>query len=297
MTGTEQRPDGGRTDDAQAARGGSRPVPSDQDLAFFRTYGYLRLPGLLSAETVDRLREEVVGNLSRAYRMPDAPASEATGYDGFYLPLMGAASPVSRALTSDPVLLGLAERLLESPVVPKPPKGVRYRDTSPWHRDSGDPHLEAVKLVCYLEPLTGADGALRVLPGSHRPEFSAAADRYRKTVAAASPVDEEREARVWPGVVLDTVPGDVLVFDVHLWHASLFGRDRDQWSLSYAARPRTPEATAAVHAYIASFLGAGHTYDREEFPYYDPDWLSPGRPTFATAMSEIGLFDQLRTAD
>ncbi|MEU6347867.1 phytanoyl-CoA dioxygenase family protein [Streptomyces sp. NPDC047072] len=264
----------------------------DEEVGFFRANGFLRLRRFFSAETTDRLRREVLDNLSAAYRMPDLPLTEATGHEGFYLPLMRDTAPLSRALVADRDLLDLGERLLGGPVVPKPPKGIRYRDATRWHDDAADPHLRAVKIVCYLEPLTAGTGALRVLPGSHHPEFSAALRRYKAGLAPVPASDEQREDDRWPGVVLDTEPGDVVVFDVHLWHASLFGRDRNQWSLSYAAAdPGSPEQVAAVRSYIASFLAAGHPYDTEEFPYYDPDWLSPRRPGFASRMSDLGLFD------
>lgn len=35
-----------------------------------------------------------------------------------------------------------------------------------------------MKFVAYLEPLTGASGALRLMPGSHHPDFSAAIDAW-----------------------------------------------------------------------------------------------------------------------
>ncbi len=40
-----------------------------------------------------------------------------------------------------------------------------------------------------------------------------------------------------PCYVIETQPGDAIVFHAHLWHAALNGRDRRQWSVEYFAYP------------------------------------------------------------
>ncbi|MFF5185766.1 phytanoyl-CoA dioxygenase family protein [Streptomyces sp. NPDC000345] len=256
----------------------------------FRSHGYAHLRGALGSDELAALKEEVIDGLRRNYPWPPKPPAKASGYDGYYLPLMGATSPVSRSLLNDPRLLHLAERLLERRVLPKPAKGILYQDASAWHRDSADPNLDAVKMVIYFEPLEADSGALRVIPGSHRPDASEALARRRAEQPVGMPLDEEREDREWPGLVLSTEPGDILVFDVHLWHASLHGRGRLQWSVSYVAEPLTAAEQDSARSYIASFLTAGHAYDTVAFPYYDPAWLRPDRPGFADDMDRLGLF-------
>lgn len=262
------------------------------EIQFFRTHGFLHLRGFLGERETAQLRADVMDGLGSNYPLPTEPLAEATGYDGYYVPLMGPRSATSRALTSGPRLLQLATNLLDSSVLPKPAKGIMYRDASPWHSDSGNPELRAVKMVVYFKPLRADTGALRVLPGSHHPGHSDRLDAYREEHPVARPLDEAAEAADWPGVVLETEPGDLVVFDVHLWHASLFGRDRTQWSVSYAALPRSAPEEAAVHHYVSSFLSADHRYDRREFPYYDPKWRGDDRPGFAQAMAELGLLDE-----
>jgi hypothetical protein len=266
-------------------------VLSAQHAAFFAANGFVLLPALLDPDEAARLREEVAHNIQRAYDIPAPSDGPATGYDGLYLPLAGPQSPLSRALTSDPVMTRLAGTLLGRPPVPKPAKGMIYGDASAWHRDSDDADLHAVKIACYLEPLSGETGALRVLPGSHHPAYSNALSEYRAQWPSGTPLDEDDEQRRWPGVVLATKPGDAVIFDVHLWHASLFGRHRSQWTVSFAATPESQAEAEAVRRYIALFLSVRHVYDHDTYPYYDPDWLGPGAPTFAATMKAIGLFD------
>ncbi|WNV87673.1 phytanoyl-CoA dioxygenase family protein [Umezawaea sp. Da 62-37] len=255
---------------------------------FFSTYGFVVLRNLLGREEVRELRAEVLDALSANYELPTEQVAQATGTSGFYLPMTGPRTPVSRALLADPRIMDAARSFLGRDVVPKPAKGILYRDASSWHADSYVRELEAVKVVAYLDPLGADTGALRVLPGSHHEDVSDALREHRANNPPGSPVlDEELESALWPGLALDSTPGDVIVFDVNLWHASLSGRDRLQWSASYAAVPRDERETAAVRDYIVSFLGAGHVYDTERYPYFDPDWSRPGAPPYAEALNRI----------
>ncbi|MFI5777520.1 phytanoyl-CoA dioxygenase family protein [Nocardia sp. NPDC051570] len=262
-----------------------------RQLEFFREFGFLELPGFLDAGVVADLEVEVRDGLARNYRLPTDKPEVVSGYEGFYLPLMGKWSPVSRALTSGDLLRSLARELLGADVMPKPAKGVLYSDATGWHRDAAAPELRAIKVAAYLSPVAAESGALRFIPGSHELAFSDRLARFRKVIPEGSPLDEAAEAKWWPGVTVATDPGDIVVFDVHIWHAALFGSLRAQWSVSYAAVPETEPQRTDTRDYIDLFLRAGHRYNAQEFPYYDPDWLTDDRPDFACAMAELGLFD------
>jgi hypothetical protein len=265
-------------------------VLDERAAGFFREFGFLKLPGFFDRETVAALEAEVRDGLARNYELPADEPDIVSGYDGFYLPLMDEGSPVSRALTSGRRLLSLGAELLGAPVMPKPAKGVLYNDATGWHRDAAGPDLRAVKVAVYLSPVDGDSGALRFVPGSHELGFSDRLARFRRTIPERSPLDETEEARWWPGVTVPTEPGDILVFDVHIWHAALFGRLRPQWSVSYVAIPGTEPERRAARDYIDLFLHAGHRYDQERFPYYDPAWRTGDAPEFARAMADLGLF-------
>jgi len=263
-------------------------VTTVDNAAFFATHGFLVLRNVLDTDEVGRLRAEILEALSANYELPTETATSATGTAGFYLPMMGPRTPVSRALLADPRLVEVARDILGDDVVPKPAKGVLYRDASSWHADSYDQELNAVKIVAYLDPLTADTGALRVLPGSHHDDVSASLSRLRELYQPGKPVlDEQREAELFPGMALDSQPGDVIFFDVKLWHASLSGRDRVQWSASYAATPRTEREETKVRDYITLFLSADHKYDTEQYPYFDPDWFRPGAPGYAEVLTRI----------
>lgn len=264
-------------------------MPDPMTTEHFRTYGFAVLRGFFDAPTVGALRAEVRTALGDSYDLPTEAVTEATGRVGYYLPMMGGRTPVSRALAVDERLITLAGELLGRPPVPKPAKGILYRDASPWHQDSADPDLRAVKVVAYLDPLTSGTGALQVLPGSHHAPWAGELCSYRAQWPAAEPFDEDRETRLWPGVSLTTEPGDVIVFDVHLWHASLHGRDRWQWSVSYAGHPGEGADLTRLRNHIGAFHGEGHTYDATAYPYFDRSWLHEHRRPTLALLEEIGV--------
>jgi hypothetical protein len=258
------------------------------DSDFFRTHGFFVWRGLLAPDEVGSLRREVVEALHDNYPIPEQALEEATGTEGYYLPMMCDRTPISRRLLADDRVMGAAARLLGGPVLPKPAKGILYRDASPWHQDSANTALRAIKVVAYLDPLDAGTGALQVLPGTHFGEYARSLDGFRDRWPVAEPImDETVEAALWPGVPLESRPGDVIAFDVHLWHASLGGRDRLQWSASYAGAPVDDRERAAVRHYIASFLDVGHPYDIGRYPYFDPAWSRLPRPAFAEAMAQL----------
>ena len=66
-----------------------------------------------------------------------------------------------------------AAELLGSPVLPVRAKGVRYFASANWHHDS-DQDVASVGFVAYLDSLDADNGALRLIPGSHRHDLAVA---------------------------------------------------------------------------------------------------------------------------
>ena len=78
-----------------------------------------------------------------------------------------------------------------------------------------------------------------------------------------------------PGHVIESRPGDAIVFHAHLWHASLNGRDRRQWSVEYFAWPQDDREVRELARL------------RQEWTE-DPDW-GPVRAEDAARLREAGV--------
>jgi hypothetical protein len=238
----------------------------DAEVDWFRSFGYLVLRGFFEPELVEDLRGEVVGTMLGVHgdRYDERPPM--SGMAGHYTCLLGPWAPRTVELVDSRRLVGLAERLVGGAVVPSPcdTQGILYFDHAGWHNDTGI-GIRGVKFVAYLEPLTADTGALRVLPGSHRLEDGALGHLYSLDL----------HVREVPGQVLATEPGDVIVFDPLLYHASWGGKDRHQWSTMYVRDAVAPSWRAALLEWYAD--GAGSVDELPEgYRPFDRSWVAEG---------------------
>jgi ectoine hydroxylase-related dioxygenase (phytanoyl-CoA dioxygenase family) len=193
------------------------------------------------------------------------------------VPMMCERTPISVALIEPSAVI--AAELLGRAVLAGRAKGTWYQSDTAWHRDS-EHNLASVGVLAYLEPLDGATGALRVLPGSH-------VDHDRALPEGTAPA----------GTALETVPGDVIVLDEHLIHGSSRGRDRRQWRVDFLVDPcDQDEHSAAAGWFDQSIPDERHdpAYT-EHYPSYGPYWQAHyGRWT--ARLRELGVFERLSGA-
>jgi hypothetical protein len=242
----------------------------------FRTFGFVVMRRFFDsaplADEIDRV-------------MRDGFASQRiTDYGGInfqYVPMMTAETPVSMSLLDRAG--ALAEALLGGPVLPTRAKAVRYIGNSPWHTDSESP-VTSIGFIAYCESLRVENGALRVLPGSHYREYG---DAIRKLGVTA-----ERMITAMPAHVIETEPGDLILIDEHLFHASCGGAVRRQWRVDYLRVPEHADEERDTRAYFTRIYPAdwdgGYNVDR--YPSYGPDWRNSGRPS-VVQLERLGVYD------
>jgi hypothetical protein len=105
-----------------------------------------------------------------------------------------------------------------------------------WHSD-GFYSTPFLRFVLYLEPLTAGNGALRFLPGSHKEGNGWLGDPTRHVIKHDE--DLGRDAADVPGVVCESRPGDVIVFDTNILHAACGGGFRRQLAFNVVGNPAT----------------------------------------------------------
>lgn len=201
-------------------------------IAHFRAFGYVVLRDLLDQREVAALTDEVTSALRAAFGGIGVD-TESTGISGDYLSLSVDRAPLSQALMADdPRLYQGAAALLDSPVVPTPPVATCFTSNAGWHTDQG-PAVGGVRYLAHLQPRSAADGALRVIPGSHDPGFTARLRAYWR----ADPATQGFPGWPVPCAVLSTRPGDVIALDPHVWHSSSGGDRRLAWTVDYLPWP------------------------------------------------------------
>jgi ectoine hydroxylase-related dioxygenase (phytanoyl-CoA dioxygenase family) len=268
---------------------------------YFTTFGFAVLRGFL-ADRVTALRAEAEAAIRDAY----AATSEGgrgggrgviDGISGHYLPMAARLTPISSSLVcDDPRFIDAAEQLLGGPVIPECPEGVLYFAEASWHTDDGI-GVRGVKFAAYFDKLTGDNGALRLVPGSHHPEQNARLAAYRdRQLPIRSAADAAAYQASIPGHVAATKPGDVVAFDLHTWHASIGGRDRLAWTVLYQRCPETAaERDRTLRSFHDSFEQAFHGFDRDRYPVWR-DWLGgaathPCRAPVIERMLQGGILD------
>jgi hypothetical protein len=256
---------------ARAEREHEPPDPFDRFTGdalvdWFRSFGYLVLRGFFEPRLVEELRTEMVRTMlgvhgDRYYERP--PMS---GMAGHYTCLLGPWAPRTVELVDSRPLVGLAERLVGGCVLPSPcdTQGILYFDHAGWHNDTGI-GIRGVKFVAYLEPLAGDTGALRVLPASHRLQDAALGHLYSLDLNVPDV----------PGQVLATEPGDLIVFDQLLYHASWGGKDRHQWSTMYVRDAITPSWRAGLLEWYAAGAQSVDELPKGYQPF-DRTWVAEG---------------------
>ena len=255
-------------------------MAADQSADAFQRFGFVVLrrffePGPLAAE-IDRVMADG----------PGADISRSRDIQFQYVPMMTAETPVSLSLLDRAGKVAAA--VLGGPVLPTRAKGARYFGDSPWHTDSDSP-LTSVGFLAYLEPVGAESGALRVFPGSHHPRFR---DAIRALGAAGLAAPE------LPHHIVATEPGDMILIDEHLFHASFGGGTRRQWRVDYLTVPMGAEAENRTKSYFANIYAPDWDggYDVDRYPSYGPDWRNSNRMAVAQ-LEALGVYELAATQE
>jgi hypothetical protein len=240
-------------------------ITADQWMQF-ELFGFVVLRQWLTPAETDALRTEVLGRLHRAHGAAFEERPWMSGMAGHYVPLLAPDAPLTCALVEDDRFHAAGRDLLDGEVLPSPAEvqAVLYFGETGWHNDSGR-DLREVKFAAYLDPLAAETGALRVLPMSH------SGDQGRLTRWIQHPRVAVPDV---PAFTCETQPGDVIAFDSHLFHASVGGRDRLQWSAVFVREPDTDER----RRWLEDLIAEGPAWDGDPFPagttWLDPAWVA-----------------------
>ncbi len=191
---------------------------TEQQLAFFDTFGYLGFPGLLN----DRI-DEIINGFEEVW------ARHGGGHNGrphdgkersCIVQFIDHHERLS-SLLDDPRIRGIASSLLGDDFNYMGSDGNYYVGDTRWHSDGWHAETMHIKIAYYLDPLTRDTGCIRVIPGSHK-MGDVYADGLQKQVGESSTL-WATEAPDIPAVALETSPGDVVCFNHNTKHASFGG--------------------------------------------------------------------------
>ena len=213
---------------------------TQQQMAYFETFGFLSFPGLLADEV-----DEIIRRFEKVW------AVHGGGHHGrehdrerrsALLPFIDRDEYLS-ALLDDPRVDGIASSILGDDYNYTASDGNFYVGNTGWHSDGyGISKYLSIKMAMYLDPVGRDSGCLRVIPGSHH-----VGDDYGDRLHKGAPSSKEaHQEELWgitgrevPAVPLESQPGDLVVFNHSLKHASYGGGDRRRmFTMNFQQRHR-----------------------------------------------------------
>ena len=206
--------------------------------AFFDTFGYLVLPGLL-AEDIGWITDGFEELLQSVPERHDGTRRTITGTDQ---------SERLCRLLDHPKTSGVAASLMGVDFNYLGGDANYYVGDTPWHSDGWHDVGLYVKMAFYLDPVSRDTGCLRVIPGSHR-----VGSEWVQDVRKVSRPEEYFgiAGRDVPSVALESRPGDLVVFNHNLHHAAYGGGNRRRmFTLNLCRRAERPDEVQDLRAYI-----------------------------------------------
>lgn len=211
-----------------------------QQIAFFDTFGYIKLPGAVKENI-----SEIIAAFEAVF--PQMGAEHDAEKRTCIVPFVDH-SALLCSLLDHPRIEGAAASLLGDDFNYVTSDGNYYTGDTTWHSDGYHTVGKFIKVAFYLDKVTKDTGALRVIPGTHRLEM-------RGWEALKARRSEENwgisQADV-PCMVLETEPGDVLIFNHNLMHGSCGGSSqRRMFTLNLSQHAETAEEIDDLKAFIS----------------------------------------------
>jgi len=178
---------------------------TDLQIQHFDTFGFLLIRDFLDDQTVQNLRAAL-----DSLKTEESGETDTIKHCGRVLEMFNT-DPTHIALFDDLRLHAIATTLLRDPN----PRflGDEYASFSTgadWHPDTlSHVPYESLKFGFYLDDVSRG-GFLRVVPGSHNPDFSDSIQAFRSAQDPSPEIDGAH--------ICMTQPGDLLIFNLKLWH-------------------------------------------------------------------------------
>ena len=194
----------------------------EQQVAFFRRFGFLSFPGLFRSEI-----GEVIDTFEGIWQTHGG-GHGGSAHEGkarsSLVPFIDQHERLC-ALLDDPRITGIASALLGDDFNYMSSDGNYYVGDTGWHSDGWRTNgMLNIKMAFYLDPVSRETGCLRVIPGSHQTD-----DSYARGLQQEIRHSQESwgiAGRDVPAVALETTPGDLILFDHNIKHAAFGGSNR-----------------------------------------------------------------------
>lgn len=282
--------------------------------AHFDTFGFLVLRELFSPEEMKQISAEADDILSEARQ-----GQPFVGESRQIVMSFVERRPFLRTMADDDRIYLPIEDLLGPEFMWVGGDGNLYVGDTQWHSDSSPDPKEysytRIKVALYLDPVSKDTGCLRVVPGSHLPPLHEELEPLRHVRRAqrdygGKTVFKEQQEEMGqgsdfngspfdlsgpelPAFPLESQPGDVVLFQQRLWHASFGGKTgRRMFTLNYAQKPVIDDHFELLKLMHESNLLTIAKSVRPSDPLYSEGFVTSERPRIRSMMAtpkELGM--------
>jgi hypothetical protein len=217
---------------------------TEQQIRFFDTFGYLKFEGLF-ADDIDKIQSAFTQVIHGAQSELLNWCHQAhSGMKRQVLPQFIDRDAYLSSLIDDARINGIFSSLLGNDFIYRGSDANLFDCNTCWHSDTYGALLKYrnVKIIFYLDPLRADSGCLRVIPGSHLfgdyfanrlQAFLKKNDSYQESLGL-----DDCEI---PAHIIPSNPGDLIVFDFRLKHATCFASDRHRQMFTVCAAEKMQE--------------------------------------------------------
>ncbi len=199
---------------------------SEEKVNFFHLFGYLVIPDVFSPEEMAGITEEYERIfVDHAKDIIEWRHQAHYGYLRQVIPQFIDRSAKLSALIDDPRIHNIFSALLGDDFSYRGSDANIFENSTVWHSDTYGALFKYlnVKMAIYLEEIGEKTGCFRVIPGSHQfgDQFANQLQNMLGENDSLKDVLGMEDIEV-PAQILPTKPGDLLVFDFRLKHATCF---------------------------------------------------------------------------
>ena len=267
---------------------GPKTSLTEQEVKFFRTFGFIILRQHFTPDEMGTINDEFKRVFQAKHGGLELDSSRQNRAARREVHFLDDSTPFLTGLPENPKFFGIAAQLYGEDLIGHAATGLLYDGNTPWHPDSHYPNNGdrwGIKFGIYTEAIDGESGALRVIPGSQRQPF------YSEVLNTPE-IRDPAKVRDFPNFICESEPGDVVAFNLIIWHASHGGkRARPNIQAHYYGYPRSAEHVEDVRDQYDSNRRNAVRYALKlnEEPDYYP---MPRRSEWLERMREFGFFDK-----
>ena len=272
---------------------------NDDQVMQFKLFGFVLIPDLFSPNEMGTLQSEFL----YAAKRNEAEAGVFDNSVTHTFSMLGNDTPLYSSLLEDSRFYGPASQLFGTDVFGLETNGYRYIENTPWHFNDGAPNVHGYGpkyQFPVFESVTPETGSLRFIPGSHKESSQKELTQWWPLASGSSRSPEAVAIldRI-PSVAIAAKPGDVVLFDMRLVHATYGGSsDRRMSAVTYYHYPETPEELEVMRVTAKEFYKSPTRWNKVQWDewFSDPhgsrlrqSWINTWERLAKTPQSATGL--------